>query len=118
MAGFIASFGYAFKGIFWVLKTERNFKIQFACGILAVILGLILEIGRIEFAIVMLVIGLVLSLELANTAIEKYLDKYHAEHDHTIGLVKDILAGSVLLASISAATIGILIFANPLIDKI
>jgi len=118
MADFIKSFGFALKGIVWVLRTERNFKIQLACGILAIILGAILEISRVEFAIVISISVLVLSLELANTAMEKYLDKYHPEKDDTVGLVKDIFAGAVLLASIGAAVIGALIFIDPLIEKV
>ncbi len=118
MTNFIKSFGFAIKGIFWVLRTERNFKVQSACGILAIILGVVLEISAIEFAIIISISVLVLSLELANTAMEKYLDKYHPENDYTIGLVKDILAGSVLLASVGAAIIGALIYIDPLIEKV
>ncbi len=118
MVNFIKSFWFATRGIIWVLRTERNFKVQLACGIIAIVLGIILKISPIEFAIIISISALVLSLELANTAVEKYLDKYHPEHDHTIGLVKDIMAGAVLLASTGAIAIGAIIYIDPIMDKI
>ena len=117
MRNFFRSFEFALKGVLWVLKTERNFKIQAACGILAIVLGIILELSAVEFALIISISVLVLSLELLNTAMEKYLDKYHPENDHTIGLVKDILAGAVLIASGGALIIGAVIFIDPIIDK-
>ncbi len=118
MKNFTKSVGFAISGILWVVRTERNFKVQLACAVSAVALGIVLDISAIQFAVVVLACGLVLSLELINTAVETYLDRFHPENDKTVGLVKDIFAGAVLLSAIASLVIGGLIFIDPLIDKL
>ena len=104
------SFVYAFRGIFYTLRTQHNFWIQLALMLLALVLGFVYDIGRMEWIAIAAVSGLVLSLEIINTAIETFLDNQYPGQDKKIGLVKDLAAGAVLMASIAALVVGLLIF--------
>jgi diacylglycerol kinase (ATP) len=106
----INSFGFAFKGIAYVLKHEHNAWIHVTAAITAVTLGLILRISLHEWIAVALCIGLVLASEIINSAIEKMVDLISPEQQPKAGLIKDIAAGAVLIASIAALAIGCLVF--------
>ena len=64
------SFGYAFQGIFNTIRTERNIKIHCAAAILVTIFGIWLQISKTEWMICFILFGLILALELVNTAVE------------------------------------------------
>lgn len=68
------------------------------------------QIEKWEWCVVLLCCGLVISLELLNTAIEVFADKIHPEYDKAIGLVKDIAAGATLVVSVFAAVVGLVVF--------
>ena len=109
MKNFLASFKYAFAGIFSVLRNERNFKVQLLITVLVMLTTFILEADNIEWAILILCMTLVLSLEMLNTAIEKVCNFLHPDEHPQIKIIKDVAAGAVLLASIAAAIIGAII---------
>ena len=69
-----------------------------------------MNISLMEWCLVTLAMGLVLSLELLNTAGEKLVDILSPDHDPRYGMVKDILAGAVLIAALAAALVGSLVF--------
>ncbi len=106
----IQSFRVAFNGLKYALTSQRNLKIQGILALIAIILGITLKITRMEWAIVLTCIGLVMGLELMNTALEILLDKIHPEHDDAIGRAKDVAAAAVLLTSICSALAGIYVF--------
>ena len=110
MKKFIHSFGFAFSGIFQLLRTERNFAIQFSAVILVVLAGFYFSITISEWLIILSISALVLTLEALNSAIEKVCDLYSTETDSRIKLIKDIAAGAVLISAIFAAIIGIIVF--------
>ncbi len=110
MKKFIRSFGFAFSGIFQLLRTERNFAIQFSAMILVVLAGFYFSITISEWLIILSISALVLSLEALNSALEKVCDLYSTENDSRIKLIKDIAAGAVLISAIFAAIIGIIVF--------
>ena len=68
------SFGYAFEGIGTCIKKERNMKIHCAAAILVVIAGVILKISSLEWCICLTLFGLIMALELVNTAVEAVVD--------------------------------------------
>lgn len=105
-----ASFKYAARGIWHVLRTEQNVQLHLIAA--AVVLGLSVwfKISTIELAILLLAIGLVLAGEILNTVIEDFLDIIHPSHHKTVRRIKDALAGAVLVSAIIAAVIGLLIF--------
>ncbi len=109
MSAFFKSFSYAFKGLVFSLK-QRNMKVIFICAILTVLTALFLKINSNDWCILLICIGLVISLEMMNSAIEGIVDLIHPQQGEKAGRIKDISAGSVLVISIVALIIGGLIF--------
>lgn len=107
--GLYTAFVIAFKGITLAFK-ERNFLIDVFCAIAAIILAFILKISNLEWIAVLFCIALVLCLEMFNTVIERTIDHLHPKQHSKAGEIKDIAAGSVLVAAIFSAVIGGLIF--------
>jgi len=103
-------FRYALAGIMLAWREEANFKIEVMCAALALALSVYLHLSRIEFAIIILVIALVLATEALNTALEELCDKFQPTHDPHIEKIKDLAAAAVLLASLGALVVGLFIF--------
>lgn len=104
------SFGYAFDGIFTCIRNERNMKIHCTAAVLVVIAGLILGLSVTEWCICLGLFGLVMALELVNTAVESVVDLVTEERKPLAKVAKDTAAGAVLIAAIMAAVIGLIIF--------
>lgn len=104
------SFGYAFEGIFTCVKKERNMKIHCIMAVLVVAAGIILQISPVEWCICLGLFGLVMALEMVNTAVEAVVDLVTQEHKPLAKIAKDTAAGAVLIASIMAAMAGCIIF--------
>ena len=104
------SFGYAFEGIFTCIRKERNMKIHCTAMVLVIAAGIILKLSVTEWCICLVLFGMILALELVNTAIEAVVDLVTEEYRPLAKLAKDTAAGAVLIASIMAAGAGILIF--------
>lgn len=107
---FVLSFKYAAKGILNCLKNEQNIKVHLVCAIMVIALSVYLKISKIEFLLILLCIALVITLEMVNTAIENLVDEVSLEKRQSLGDIKDIMAGAVLVAAIASAVIGLLIF--------
>lgn len=105
-----SSFGYAFAGIITTLKSERNIKIHCAVAVLVCIAGAILKISAIEWCVCFTLFGLIMGLELVNTAIEAVVDLVTEEYRPLAKKAKDTAAGAVLIAAIMAAIAGLIIF--------
>jgi diacylglycerol kinase len=113
----IRSFGHAVSGISFLLKSEQNARVHLIAAILVGLLAYILEVSRLEAAILFMAVIMVFAIEIINTAIEKVCDVCHPD-DHTIIKgVKDAMAGAVLISAIIACVVAILIFL-PYIKKI
>jgi len=108
--GRIKSLKYAFKGLWLLLSTEHSIMVQTAIAILVTLLGWWLDISRTEWILQILAIGLVLVAESLNTAIEKICDFIHPDYDERIGFIKDISAGAVTFAAITAIITGFIIY--------
>ena len=104
------SFGYAFEGIFAVIKKERNMQIHCCMMVLVIVAGLFFQISAVEWCICFVLFGLIMSLELVNTAVESVVDLVTEERRPLAKLSKDAAAGAVLIASIMAAVAGLIIF--------
>jgi diacylglycerol kinase len=109
MSSFFKSFTYAFNGIKLSLQ-QRNMKIHVCCAFLAIVFGFILKINLTEWCIILICIGVVLALEIINTAIESFVDLVEPNYHPVAGKIKDLGAGAVLIFSIISALIGIMIF--------
>ena len=106
----LKSVGYAFKGAILLLKTEASIKIQFFIALVVTAAGFFFNISLNEWLIQLLAIGLVMSIEGINTAVEEIANFIHPEHHNKIGLIKDIAAGAVFIASVFATIIGFVIY--------
>lgn len=110
MKKLLKSFKYAFEGIFTGIKEEQNMKVHITIMILVIISGIMLKISKIEWIICIILFGLVISMELINTAIENTVDLITKEKNEKAKIAKDIAAGAVLVSAIASAIIGLIIF--------
>lgn len=106
----VLSFRYAFEGLWTALKDEPNLKFHFLVAVLVISAGLILGISKTEWLIILLTIGFVVAVELTNTAIEEVVDSFTSEVHPSAKKAKDVSAGAVLIASVTALVIGLIIF--------
>ncbi|MDH6534608.1 diacylglycerol kinase family protein [Parabacteroides sp. 52] len=111
----LSSFKYAFQGLKRLFTHEANIWIHTLAAICVVLAGFYFSLSPSEWLIVILVIGFVFSAEAFNSAIESLSDVVSPEYNEYIKHTKDLAAGAVLLAAITAAIIGILIFAPKII---
>ena len=102
---------FALRGIQDIFVREQNVRIQALVGTLVVCTMLFLRLPLFQMAILIIMIIFVITLEMINTSLELFSDSLHPQYSETIKSVKDMLAGSVLLASIGACIVGILILA-------
>jgi len=108
--GRLKSMGFALKGAIKLITTEHSVMVQFSLGIALIIAGFYFNITATEWMFQILAIGLVLSIEGLNTAVEKVADFIHPDYSQRIGFIKDIAAGAVFFAALAAITIGLIIY--------
>jgi len=114
----IQSFQYAFYGIWHTLKTQRNAQIHVIVAVIILALGFTLKLALIEWAILALTMGFVIATEMINTAAESAMDVITTDFNPYIKIVKDVAAGAVLIAAITAVVVGLLILGPPLFDLV
>lgn len=107
----VRSFQYAIKGFWYVFKNEQSFRIHLLATAVVLLLMIYFQVKLWEAVILFLVIIVVLVLELINTIFEKMVDILKPRIHFYAEIIKDIMAATVLVASIGALIIGILIFA-------
>ena len=111
------SFKYAWGGFSYAFQTQRNFRIHTFIGIVAIGLSILLKLQPIETVIILLTIGLVLAMELLNTAIESTVDLIVKDHYHELAkIAKDCAAGAVLVSAIVALLVASYLILPPLLD--
>lgn len=106
----LKSFKYAIKGAFLLVRYEASIQVQSVIAIIMTVAGFYFEISNVEWMLQVLAIGLVISIEGANTAVEKIADFIHPEFNSKIGFIKDIAAGAVFFAAVSAVITGCIIY--------
>lgn len=114
----VNSFKFASEGVAEVFKTQRNFRIQVAAGVIAVGMAIFFNLSNIEWAVLILTIALVLSSEMVNTAIEATVDLNTVEIHPKAKLAKDLSAGVVLINALVAFLVAIFIFIPHLLEKL
>lgn len=103
------SFRHACSGIRYA-GAERNFRIHLLAAVVAIVTAASLKFSRTEWLLLMLLIVLVLTMEIINTAIEKLCDWVHPQHSIKIKIIKDTSAAAVLLVAILAILFFIVLF--------
>lgn len=106
----LKSIKYASKGAFLLLKKESSIKVQACIAVLMTVAGFFFNISSTEWIIQFLAIGMVMSIEGINTAIEEVANFIHPEYHSKIGFIKDIAAGAVFIAAVFASAIGLMIY--------
>lgn len=104
------SFVHAFRGVKTVFREERNFRIQILAGTLVISSSFILSLSVMEKSVLALLVIIVLSLEMLNSILERFVDVLKPRVHSYVKDVKDIAAGAVLISSLGAVAVGIIIF--------
>ena len=107
----LISFRYAFSGIKYTFENSRNFKIQVIFALFSLILGVILQLDKTDYWLLLVTVFSVLTLEILNTSIESLVDLVvKKKYSNLAKIAKDCSAGAVLLASINSVIIGLCLF--------
>lgn len=114
----IESFRYAFAGIWYTLRTQRNAQIHVSIAVLILVVGIQLNLTLTEWAILVLTTGFVLTSEMLNTVAEAAMDYATTEFHPQVKVVKDVAAGAVLISAITAVIVGLLILGPPLLQRL
>ena len=110
------SFTWAFEGIVYVLRTQRNMQLHLGVGFVVLIMALVLDLTRLEILAVVGAVSLVIVVEMLNTAIEAAVDAVISEFHPLAKTAKDVAAGAVLVAAVNAAVVAYLVFYNRLTE--
>jgi diacylglycerol kinase (ATP) len=106
------SFVYAWAGIAYAWRTQRNFRVEVLIGALAIVLGIVL---KVNLSSILVMIALVLTLEMVNTALEALVDLSSPTYHPLAKIAKDVAAGAVLMASCISVLVGIAVLLEPLL---
>ena len=115
---FIESVKCTLRGIFYAICSERNIKIQLCFAVIAIIFGFVFNISFVEWCVIVIVITMVLSAEMFNTAIEKTVDLCTKEYNELAKIAKDVSSGAVLLTAIASVMVGMIVFFPRIINEI
>ena len=114
----VLSFGHAFQGWWYALRTQRNAWLEFAiaCAVFAVCFWL--QLDALRWSIIILTTALVFAAEFFNTAVEVMVDLVSPQPHPLAKIAKDVAAASVLVSAFGAAIIGLLLLGPPLLEKL
>lgn len=107
---FWKSFRYARQGLARAVRTEHSFRIHVVVAIIVIVGILLLQLERAEAALLILLISTILTLELVNTVVERFVDMLEPRVHPYVGVIKDLMAAAVLITSLAAVVIGLVIF--------
>lgn len=110
LSRFWKSFRYARQGLLRAMATEHSFRIHISVAVVVILGILLLKLTRAEAAILILLVSSILSLELVNTVVERFVDMLEPRVHPYVGIIKDLMAAAVLITSVAAAIIGLVIF--------
>ena len=114
----IYSFQNALRGIAFVLRNEKNFRIELIIASFVIIAGFFFKISIREWVLLFVTIFFVLILEMINSVIEYLCDFVNPNFHIRVQIIKDVSAGFVLLGSVLSVVVGIYIFTPYLIEII
>lgn len=103
------SMTHAVRGILTVAATERNFRVHLVAMVAVIAAGVWLQVSALEWVALILAMALVLVLEIVNTVTERVIDLVKPRMHPVVHDIKDMMAGSVLVSALAAATIGAII---------
>ena len=109
---FIHSLNNAVEGFIHVVRHEKNMRIHFLFAFLILLVAFFLGVQRVDWLILCLATCLVLMAEMINTAIEETLNLLHSRFHPSVGLIKDISAGMVLVSAMNAIILAFFVFSK------
>lgn len=107
---FLQSLKYAVEGIIYCIKTQRNMKLHLVIAVMALLMGVLLRIDRMELIMVIISISMVFICEIINTAVERAVDTATQEYHPIAKIAKDVAAGAVLVSALNSVIVGLLVF--------
>lgn len=110
------SFQYAFRGVRYCIRNERNMRIHLTFTAYVLAFSPFFGLTRGEYAALLIVIGLVLATEAANTAVEAFVNLQTQHYDTLARIAKDVAAGAVFITALFALAVGLVLFLRP--DKL
>lgn len=110
MRELINSFKFAFCGILYAIKNERNFRIHLVAIFYVLMVSILVNLSFIEHVVIIFCFAGVISMELLNTAFELICDKDGREYNQIIKYAKDVSAAAVLVYAIAAVLVGLLVY--------
>jgi len=113
----LASFRHAFAGLWYAVKTQRNMQIHLALAAAVFVLSLYLDLGWVQWALLVLTSGFVLVAEMFNTMAEAAMDAAMPYRHPLVKVAKDVAAGAVLITAVVAVVVGLLVLGPPLWSK-
>ena len=113
----IGSFGYAFKGLGYLLATQHNARIHLVAAVAAVAAAFYFQLAAAEWILLLIVVGMVWAAEAINTALELLIDLVSPQKHPLAGHAKDVAAAAVLITAIIAALVGVILFAPHVINR-
>jgi diacylglycerol kinase len=113
----LRSCGYAVAGVAYIVRTQRNARIEIGVGITAVLLAAWLGISSVEWAVLVLTIAFVVGLEWINTSLELAVSLASPERNPSAKAAKDVAAACVLLGAITSVVVGLLVLGPPLMAR-
>ncbi len=113
----ISSFGFAFKGLRYLLVTQHNARIHLVATILIIAAAFYFRLAAAEWILLLIVVGMVWAAEAINTALELLIDLVSPQKHPLAGHAKDVAAAAVLITAIIAALVGVILFAPHIINR-
>ena len=104
------SFIFAFRGLKAATRTEPHMRFHLVAALLVIVTGIYFQIGNTEWIMLIFSIGMVITAELFNSAMEELVDLASPQQQPLAGRIKDIAAGGVLVSAVTAAIVGLLVF--------
>jgi len=114
----LESFRFAFSGLWYALRTQRNTRIHLTIAAVVIVLGLWLGLSLTQWAVLTLTIGFVLVSEMLNTVAETLVDLISPGYHPLAKVIKDVTAGAVLLTAIIAVVVGLLLLGPLLWERL
>ena len=112
----IDSFNYAFQGVIHAVRTQRNMRIHMLAAITVLVIAIAIGVTQMELIALVIAIAFVLITEMINSAVEGAIDVATTSFDPMAKLAKDMAAGAVLISTLTAVSIGFLIFSDRIAD--